>query len=115
MIRWLERLRCRLKFTPVAVGTERSFDPDAVPSVAYLLGDNHFSQLWPFRSGNLRRNLFLCALSVSGAIFLIAKLDQPFGGLIQISSAPLRNAVAGIGRLHEQFLTTPLDPSGQTV
>jgi hypothetical protein len=38
--------------------------------------------------------LFICALSVSGAIFLILELDQPFVGLIQISNAPLRNALA---------------------
>jgi hypothetical protein len=42
--------------------------------------------------------LFLCALSVSGAIFLILELDRPFGGLIQISDAPLRNAVAHLGQ-----------------
>lgn len=42
--------------------------------------------------------LFLCALSVSGAIFLILELDQPFGGLIKISSAPLRNALAHLGQ-----------------
>ena len=42
--------------------------------------------------------LFLCALSVSGAIFLIMELDRPFGGVIQISSAPLRNAIANIDR-----------------
>src|SRR3984957_12842079 len=42
--------------------------------------------------------LFLCALSVSGAIFLIMELDRPFGGLIQISSAPLRNALASVGK-----------------
>jgi hypothetical protein len=42
--------------------------------------------------------LFLCALSVSGAIFLILELDRPFGGLIEISSAPLRNAVAQLGK-----------------
>ena len=42
--------------------------------------------------------LFLCALSVSGAIFLIMELDRPFGGLIQISSAPLRNALINIGK-----------------
>lgn len=41
--------------------------------------------------------LFLCALSVSGAIFLILELDRPFGGVIQISSAPLHNAVAHLG------------------
>jgi len=42
--------------------------------------------------------LFLCALSVSGAILLILELDRPFGGLIEISSAPLRNAVAQLGK-----------------
>ena len=38
--------------------------------------------------------LFLCTISVSGAIFLILELDRPFGGLIEISDAPLRNAIA---------------------
>jgi hypothetical protein len=42
--------------------------------------------------------LFICALSVSGAIFLILELDQPFEGLIQISNAPLRNALAHLGQ-----------------
>jgi hypothetical protein len=41
--------------------------------------------------------LFLCALSVSGAIFLILEMYMPFGGLMQISSAPLRNALAHLG------------------
>ena len=41
--------------------------------------------------------LFLCALSVSGAIFLILELDRPFGGLVEISSAPLHNAVSHLG------------------
>lgn len=42
--------------------------------------------------------LFVCALSVAGAIFLILELDQPFNGLIQISSAPLRDALADLGQ-----------------
>ncbi len=42
--------------------------------------------------------LFVCALSVSGAIFLILELQQPFGGVIQISSVPLRNALAHLGQ-----------------
>jgi hypothetical protein len=37
--------------------------------------------------------LLLSALSVAGALFLILELDQPFGGLIQISSQPLKNAL----------------------
>jgi hypothetical protein len=42
--------------------------------------------------------LVVCALSVSGAVFLILQLDRPFEGLIQISSAPLRDALAHLGR-----------------
>jgi hypothetical protein len=42
--------------------------------------------------------LLLCALSVSGAIFLILELDRPFAGLIEISDAPLRNAIAHLGK-----------------
>jgi hypothetical protein len=42
--------------------------------------------------------LFLCALSVSGAIFLILQLDRPFGGLIRISSAPLHSALVHLGQ-----------------
>src|SRR5208283_3564223 len=42
--------------------------------------------------------LLVCALSVSGAIFLILELDRPFQGLIQISAAPFRDAVARLGK-----------------
>jgi hypothetical protein len=42
--------------------------------------------------------LFMSALSVAGAIFLIMELDRPFNGLIQISDAPLRNALAVLGK-----------------
>lgn len=42
--------------------------------------------------------LMVCALSVSGAIFLILELAEPFDGLIQVSSAPLRNAFTLLGR-----------------
>jgi hypothetical protein len=38
--------------------------------------------------------LMLSALSVAGAIFLILELDQPFGGLIQISNKPMLNALS---------------------
>jgi hypothetical protein len=37
--------------------------------------------------------LVVFALSASSAIFLILELNQPFAGLLQISSAPLRNAL----------------------
>ncbi len=42
--------------------------------------------------------LFLCALSVAGSIFLILELNQPFEGLIKVSSAPLRFALSHLGR-----------------
>jgi membrane-bound ClpP family serine protease len=42
--------------------------------------------------------LFLCALSVSGAIFLIMELDRPFSGVLRISETPLRNAVTQLGQ-----------------
>lgn len=42
--------------------------------------------------------LIIVALSVSSALFLILELDQPFSGVIQISSEPLRNALSHLGR-----------------
>jgi len=42
--------------------------------------------------------LFVCALSVAGAIFLILEMDRPFDGLIRISDAPLRQAIEQLGR-----------------
>lgn len=42
--------------------------------------------------------LFLCALSVSGAIWLILEMYTPFEGVLQISSAPLRDALAHLGQ-----------------
>jgi len=38
--------------------------------------------------------LIVCAVSVSGALFLVLELNEPFTGLMQISSTPLRNALA---------------------
>jgi len=42
--------------------------------------------------------LFVCALSVSGSIFLILEMDRPFAGLIQVPSTPLHNALAHLGQ-----------------
>jgi hypothetical protein len=41
--------------------------------------------------------LVLFALSASAAIFLVLEMSQPFAGMMQISSAPLRNALAPLG------------------
>ena len=42
--------------------------------------------------------ILACGLSVSGAVLLILELDSPYGGMITISSAPLRNALAHLGQ-----------------
>jgi len=42
--------------------------------------------------------LIVFALSVTGAIYLILELSQPFRGLMQIPSAPLRNALMPLAR-----------------
>jgi hypothetical protein len=41
---------------------------------------------------------FVGALTVAGAIFLILEMNRPYSGLMQISSAPIRNALVQIGR-----------------
>jgi len=41
---------------------------------------------------------FVCALSVSSAIFLILELDRSFEGVLRVSSDPLRAALAQLGR-----------------
>jgi hypothetical protein len=42
--------------------------------------------------------LFVGALSVAGAIFLILELSDPYRGLMRISDQPLRNVIAQIDR-----------------
>lgn len=42
--------------------------------------------------------LFLSALSVSGALFLIVEMNHPFDGIIKLSNAPLLKAVEHISR-----------------
>jgi hypothetical protein len=42
--------------------------------------------------------LFICAISVSGAIYLILELNDPLEGTIKVSSAPLHKALSLIGK-----------------
>jgi hypothetical protein len=42
--------------------------------------------------------LFLASLSVAGSIYLILGMDQPYDGLITLSSAPLRIALGQLGQ-----------------
>lgn len=43
-------------------------------------------------------SLCLCALSVSFAIYLVMDLYDPYGGVVQVSSAPLRTALYYLGK-----------------
>jgi len=40
----------------------------------------------------------VCAVSIASAIFLILEMDQAFGGVISVSDAPLRAALAALSR-----------------
>jgi hypothetical protein len=42
--------------------------------------------------------MLVCALSVSGAIFLIMEMNAPLEGIIKVSSAPLHKALEHLGR-----------------
>jgi hypothetical protein len=42
--------------------------------------------------------LFLCAVAVSGAVLMILDMETPFGGVIRISSMPMRHALEAISR-----------------
>jgi len=46
------------------------------------------------RNGTVFATLFLCALAVSGALFLILAMDQPLEGVIRISDGSTRNALS---------------------
>jgi hypothetical protein len=57
-----------------------------------------FGLFSPPRNATVVVALFLCALSVSGAIFLILEMDDPLTGLVRISDVPMRRALDLIGR-----------------
>lgn len=58
----------------------------------------NFGLFAPPKNATVIAALFVCALAFSSAIFLILELDEPFKGFSQISSAPLRSALAQLGR-----------------
>ncbi len=49
-------------------------------------------------NGTVAGALLLCALSVSGAIFLILEMDRPLEGMVRISDAPMRAALSYLGQ-----------------
>ena len=50
------------------------------------------------RNATVLATLLICALSVSGSIYLMLELNSPFEGAIKISSAPMREALARLGQ-----------------
>jgi hypothetical protein len=44
------------------------------------------------RNGMVVTVLFICALSVSSALFLVLEMDGPFDGLLKVAADPLRAA-----------------------
>jgi hypothetical protein len=50
------------------------------------------------KNGTVRIVLFISALSIAGAIFLIMEMNTPLGGIIKVSSAPLHKALSLLGR-----------------
>jgi hypothetical protein len=50
------------------------------------------------RNGTVLAVLFVCALSVGSAVFLILEMDGPFDGLLRVSADPLRYAQAHLNQ-----------------
>ena len=73
---------------------------DGVSGRGRVLADRSLRQFRPVQPVEPDRcgDPFRLLLSVAGAMFLIVDLDEPFGGLIQISSTPLRTALSQIGQ-----------------
>ena len=78
---------------------ESSVSTPLVGIVVFWLAINFVSfGLFAPRNATVIVTLLLCAAAVSAAIFLIMEMYDPFGGLMRISSAPVRNVIAQIGR-----------------
>jgi hypothetical protein len=50
------------------------------------------------RNATVIATLFVCSLSIAGAMYLLVQLDQPYSGYIKVSSAPWRAAINRLGR-----------------
>jgi hypothetical protein len=66
--------------------------------VAWLAGVFLAFGLFSPRNPTVVASLLVCALSVTGAIFLILEMYSPFGGIIQVTDEPLRAALEQLGR-----------------
>lgn len=72
--------------------------PLLVVLVAWLTVNFTAFGLFGPRNATLLVALFMCALCVSGAIFLILEMDRPLEGWVRISDAQMRAALAHLGQ-----------------
>ena len=88
----LERLRS------VAVVSEGSSVtmPLLVLLVAWMVVIAAAINVFAPRHGTVAAFNVLCALSSASAIVMVLEMDQPFGGFIRVSDAPIRAAVAAL-------------------
>jgi hypothetical protein len=49
------------------------------------------------RHATVAAALFVCAVSLAAAIFLILEMDRPFDGFIMVPDTPMRSALAHMG------------------
>lgn len=68
-------------------------------AVVFWLSINFMSfGLFATRNSTVVAALFLGAMSVAGAVYLIQEMNAPFSGLLRISDAPMRAVIDQVGR-----------------
>lgn len=72
--------------------------PFLVMLVCWLMMLHMSFGLFAPRNATVIAVLFLCALSVSGAVFLILEMNHPLSGFIKVSSAPMVKALEHLGQ-----------------
>lgn len=77
----------------IAQSTEGISTPLLVVLATWLAAIALCTGLYAPRNATVAMVAVVCAVSVSGAIFLIAEMYEPFSGILKISDAPLRTAI----------------------
>jgi hypothetical protein len=57
----------------------------------------------PGRKRLIVGSLLVAAAAICGAVFLLVEMHYPYGGYIQVSSAPLHTALAQLGKGPERL------------
>ena len=83
----------QMRWLFIAQSTEDISMPLLAVLVTWLTTIAFFTGLYAPRNGTVAAVALLCAVSVAGAIFLIAEMYTPFSGILRISDAPLRTAM----------------------